>query len=440
MKIFAFHSGFNGVAMYRVWQPMKYLAKLPGFTVKGLPLRSERVKWEGLTGPCNVPGIGSHASIIENNDVIFTTFKASEEDCARLYATAQVKKLVIDIDDDILSLPTDNPNYKFWFNEDNGKDVWAEIPEDEEGDEKWPALATQYGARLERHPKTGRLCMVQVRRHPCEIVLDELSKAHLVTVSTEVMRRKYCAYNPNTVVIPNGIDFDNFPVLLEPKKDGLIRLGLFGSNSHYRDWKTIAKALKALLDEFPNLRLCYNTWYRATGAAGSSMDEQEKVLLFPDFFDKLGLREHPQVEVFAGVEIDDYFDWLRDKRVDIGLAPLCDSEFNRAKSNIKYLEFSALHIPGVYQDMEPYNGDVRPGINGFLANGTDEWLKCIRRLVVDADLRQRMGDSAYADVKARYNQADISARLAKILMAFEKDGTYEENTASERPDIVVCAG
>ena len=36
------------------------------------------------------------------------------------------------------------------------------------------------------------------------------------------------------------------------------------------------------------------------------------------------------------------------------IAPLARNEFNRAKSDIKMLEAGALGIPGVYQDMEPY--------------------------------------------------------------------------------------
>ncbi len=408
IKLFAYHSGNNGVSMYRTWQPLANLS--PDISVKTLPKRSERVHWEGLQGPCNVPGIGSHAEIIEKYDVIYSNFKANEEDCKRLVITSKLKKLVVDIDDDILHLPTDNLNYKYWYNEDNGKDYWAEIPLDEPI-EKFEKMAKETGSQILNHPQTGKLCVWHMRRHPHEMVIDELKSAHLVTVSTEKMKEIYGRYNKNTVVIPNAIDFSNYPTLIEPVGDGCIRLGLFGSNSHYRDWKGIAKVLKSLLDEFPKLRLCYNTWYKAKGAQGSSMDEQELTLVYPDFFDKLGLRDHPQVEVFAGVEIEDYHAWLADKKVDIGLAPLCDSEFNKAKSNIKYLEFSALHVPGVYQDMEPYNTDVKPGYNGMLARDSASWLKCIRALIVDAGLRQRMGDAAFKDVKARYDVRDVAKKM-----------------------------
>ena len=421
IRVFGHHAGNNGVSMYRIWQPLKYLDRNE-FQVKRVPDRSERVHWDGLTGPCNVPTLGSHADIIEGNDIIFSNFRANEEDCARLTITSKLKKLVIDLDDDILHMPTDNQNYKHWFSKENGMDYWGEIPEDEESDPKWEQMAKQKGCQLLRHPKTGRLCLVTVKRHPWEMVLSELKAAQLVTVSTQRLKEVYGKYNPNTVVIPNSIDFDNYPSIVQSKTDNLIRLGLFGSNSHFRDWKTIAKVLRTILDEFPNVRLCFNTWYRAKGAPGSSMDEQEMTLLFPDYFD--GFREHPQCEVFAGVEIEMYHEWLADKRVDIGLAPLCDSEFNRAKSNIKYLEFSALRIPGVYQDMEPYNTDVKGGWNGMLAGDSASWLKCLRRLITNAPLRMTMGERAYQDVRARYDQAQTSRLLAsefKKLMGLEAE-------------------
>jgi glycosyltransferase involved in cell wall biosynthesis len=402
-----------------------------------MPKRSERIVWDGLTGPSNVPSVPSHAEIIDKNDVIVSLFKSGEEDAARLAITAKLKKLVIDIDDDILHIPTDNHNYKYWFPEQTeatGKDAWVLVEDLEQAQE----VAAKTGAQiLERD---GKLWLVQFNRLPWQVVTDVLRSAHLVTVSTEKMKEIYGKYNPNTVVIPNAVDFDLYPSILKPGlNDGLVRLGLFGSNSHYRDWKTIAKVLKTLLDEFPNLRLCYNTWFRAKGAHGSSMDEQEQTLLYPDYFDKLGLREHPQCEVFSGVEIQDYWKWLDDKKVDIGLAPLCDSEFNKAKSNLKYLEFSALHIPGVYQDMEPYNADVKPGFNGFLAKDSADWLKCLRRLITDEALRKEMGDRAFADVKARYSQERIAKRYAKEIQKLLGEVTENEKDIHSISSSLVLA-
>ncbi len=412
IKVFGYHCGNNGVSMYRVWQPLEALDK-EEFRVRRVPNRSERINWQGLTGPSNVPTIGSHAEIIEKNDIIFSCFRANEDDCARLTITSKLKKLVVDIDDDVMHLPSDNLNYKFWFSEENGRDYWGEIPEDEIDNPKWEKMEAAGEGQLLTHPKTGKLCFVMVKRHPVEMVIDEIKAAHLVTVSTPRLKDVYGQYNKNMIVVSNAIDFSKYPTLITPRKDGIIRLGLFGSNSHYRDWKVISKPLHNILKEFPNVHLCFNTWFKAKGSQGASMDEQELTPVVPDFFDDL--MNHPQVEPFAGVELDYYHDWLADKQVDIGLAPLCDSEFNLAKSNIKYLEFSALHVPGVYQDYEPYKHDIRQGANGYLAKDSLQWERCLRTLILDATLRQKMGDRAHADVKARYDVKNVARKLGHAL-------------------------
>tara|TARA_R110000824_G_scaffold194375_5_gene376995 strand:+ start:5172 stop:6191 length:1020 start_codon:yes stop_codon:yes gene_type:complete len=59
--------------------------------------------------------------------------------------------------------------------------------------------------------------------------------------------------------------------------------------------------------------------------------------------------------------IDEYPQRLYDLNVDIGLAPLRDTEFNRAKSNIKFLEWSYIGKPLIASKVEPYketNGDI----------------------------------------------------------------------------------
>lgn len=50
---------------------------------------------------------------------------------------------------------------------------------------------------------------------------------------------------------------------------------------------------------------------------------------------------------------------LRSINADFGFAPLLDNEFNKCKSNIKYLEYSASQIITIASDLEPYKDDVK---------------------------------------------------------------------------------
>ena len=80
--------------------------------------------------------------------------------------------------------------------------------------------------------------------------------------------------------------------------------------------------------------------------------------------------------------------------LDIVIAPLSDNFFNRCKSSIKFLEYSACRLPGVYSRLDPYSGVVIHGENGFLAGTLEEWEKCLVELIENPELRWEMGQKA----------------------------------------------
>jgi hypothetical protein len=50
--------------------------------------------------------------------------------------------------------------------------------------------------------------------------------------------------------------------------------------------------------------------------------------------------------------------WLRETITwDFGIAPLVENSFNRGKSALKFLEYAALGIPGIFSNVGEY-GDV----------------------------------------------------------------------------------
>lgn len=440
MKVFFYSNGSNGVSHYRQWQPAKYLARVEGVQVKRLPDFTERIQIP-MEGECNVPGIGSHDSITALNDVLISPYMSIYKEMGRLVCQARLKPLVIDIDDDILNIDKSNPNYRAWHAFDNKPDAITEIPEGKHDSAEWKSNAKKFGAEIVQHD--GKWFMVGQSFKLVENVLEEIKAAALVTVSTQRLKDIYSRYNSNVQVIPNAVDFEWWPKN-NKKDDGFIRLGLFGSNTHYKDWNEIAEVLKKVLDEFPNVKLCFNNWFtsKEIQKQGASLEELKKTPQFPDFFEKYGLIDHPQVEIYEPVEIQKWSQALSDVGIDIGLAPLSNLTFNKAKSNLKYLEFSALRIPGVYEKMEPYQDDIKHGENGFLASHPVDWYKSIKKLVEDSELRKVMGNRAWQDVKNRYDQANISRQLAEYLQAIHSKGVkpHEESieTRASRAGLVLA--
>jgi len=85
--------------------------------------------------------------------------------------------------------------------------------------------------------------------------------------------------------------------------------------------------------------------------------------------------------------------WLREQGpFDIGLAPLADTRFNSAKSDIKLLDYLALGLLPVVQDCPAYRLD--PAMAEGAVHATD-WFEALRSLVDDRDAaRARAGDGA----------------------------------------------
>lgn len=106
---------------------------------------------------------------------------------------------------------------------------------------------------------------------------------------------------------------------------------------------------------------------------------------------------------------------------DIGIAPLKDSNFNRAKSNLRWLEYSAMSIPTVASNIYPFKNSIRNGIDGIVCNSTQEWYDAIRSLILDKAKRSRMSAEAYRRVKKDFNMGKIAISYKEILNTIKDD-------------------
>jgi hypothetical protein len=90
---------------------------------------------------------------------------------------------------------------------------------------------------------------------------------------------------------------------------------------------------------------------------------------------------------------------------DIGLAPMLDDEFHRAKTNSKFREYGACSIAGIYSNVPLYADWVEDGKTGLLVGNTPQaWYAALVRLIQDAGLRRRLGGAACARVRQLYSQ------------------------------------
>jgi Glycosyl transferases group 1 len=103
---------------------------------------------------------------------------------------------------------------------------------------------------------------------------------------------------------------------------------------------------------------------------------------------------------------------LQTTPMDVAVVSLEDNLFNRCKSNIKWLEYSACGIAGVYSDLPPYNNCIRHGQTGLLVgNRVQDWFQAIDTLVTNASLRRATAQHARQEVLADYTLASPRVQL-----------------------------
>jgi len=106
---------------------------------------------------------------------------------------------------------------------------------------------------------------------------------------------------------------------------------------------------------------------------------------------------------------------------DIAIAPLADNSFNRMKSNLKQVECWTRKLPVVCSDIPPYNVDGRHMENCVLIpnekNAHKYWVKYLKRLILNEDLRKQLGEQLYEDFKEEYNLANVTKKRADFYRA-----------------------
>ncbi len=94
--------------------------------------------------------------------------------------------------------------------------------------------------------------------------------------------------------------------------------------------------------------------------------------------------------------IEDYYSFL--ETIDIGLAPLNETAFNRSRSDVKFLEYAVSGVVAVVQELAPYREAVQDGKTGFFFRNQDDLISILDKLVGDRDLMSRMAKEARAYV------------------------------------------
>jgi FkbM family methyltransferase len=211
-------------------------------------------------------------------------------------------------------------------------------------------------------------------------IFDVARKCSAITTSTDALSRHFNAYNDNVHILPNLLN-SSLWCKTTPPSQGPVIIGYAGTITHSADLTLLEEVLERVSSKYGN-RVAFSFMGCAT----------ERISRLPGFS-------------FISFETtyEAYARKLQEIPLDIMLVPLEDNPFNRCKSNIKWLEYSACGIAGIYADLPPYNTTVTHGKTGLLVGqNTDKWVHAIELLIEHPDLRKQISRQAREEVLSKY--------------------------------------
>lgn len=234
----------------------------------------------------------------------------------------------------------------------------------------------------------------QYLNHPARKAMIErlLSQAALVRVYSKPLMEICSAYNPNVRLINGPFDWS----LVTPRNEEKVAQGPV----------KIVYATSRSIDD--NLGAVF---FQALEQILEKHGDQVEV----HFWGSNPFAGRQDGRIFFHPFIRDYDQFVRAFSAggyEIGLAPLLNDIFHRSKTNIKYREYSANRIAGIYSNVDVYSDHIQHGHNGWLVqNDTQSWFEAIDWLVAHPLERKQIAEAAYQDVLARYSNRQFIDEL-----------------------------
>jgi len=224
-------------------------------------------------------------------------------------------------------------------------------------------------------------------------VQECMEAADAVTVTTKYLKKKYQKFAKRIYVCPNGIDFNRYDLDPPPKLDGDgVNIGWAGATGH---WEAIAPWL---------VQLAYLMDMR---------DEVNFVTIGQPIAEEFKARfgdDRALSVPFAAIEQYPAAMTL------IDIAPAGNSRFHRGKSDLRWVEASALGIP-VLGSPTLYP-EIENGVTGFVVTNQMRQMEYMMALVESEALRKEIGENARTYVR---ENRTVQALLPKWERALRGD-------------------
>jgi glycosyltransferase involved in cell wall biosynthesis len=193
-------------------------------------------------------------------------------------------------------------------------------------------------------------------------------------------------FNSRVEIIPTCVDMERQHNDMKKHMPGKAVIGWTGSHSTIEFMKPVVPVIRKLQEDldFTFLVICNKN-------------------------PQLDLKDWSYIEWNEKTEVRDLL------KMDIGLMPLADTPWTRGKCGFKIIQYLSLGIPAIASPVGVNGSILENGVNGFTCETDEDWIKAIKTLVADHELRQRMGEAGRKKIITGYS---IQARYRQFLALF----------------------
>lgn len=278
-----------------------------------------------------------------------------------------------------------------------------------------------------------------------QIYLEQMGLSDAMIVSTPTLKEAYKKYFKKPIhVVENSVDLNLWRGTTSPTRQRL-NIGWVGGASHSEDIEMVGGVIHTILKKYPKVTFTF------LHGVPESLKHKEGCRYMdssdPTYLEYFKAKRCPLCKGIDRVKwthdfasIKDYPRWVKKYKFDIGIAPLIDNDFNRSKSNLRYLEYSAMGIPTVASPLPHFKQIVKHGENGFLAQSQNEWMNCLSALIESDYLRRTIGNNAKNTVRKEWNPKVMGRKclhiLKEITHAVNDKGNFNHSGrgANRRPE------
>lgn len=173
-----------------------------------------------------------------------------------------------------------------------------------------------------------------------------------------------------------------------------VDIGYFSGNiTHDQDFEIVLPAIEKIMEAYDHVRLCL--------VGEITLPERLK-----RFEERVVINKLVSWEKLPGIIAS----------VDINIAPLADTLFNRAKSENKWVEAALVRVPTIASNVGAFARMIINEKTGILCENTEEkWYEAMERLVIDRAYRSAIAQNAYQYAKEHCTTIAKSAEFAEYI-------------------------